>query len=161
MATAPITTVLFTRCPIKWRNVMELIQNWDNQDQQAKSFQMRYNLSKLNNWNYQTLMPLIDFKTTLSVANSHGRCFCEMFHSVHLWWKAYESCSYYSTSCGLGSLTVFKHLMVAIGMRKHFFVSIINYCCCEQASTSDMIKQLPRLQWQKTLILTFSKFLSM
>ena len=34
---------------------MELIQNWDNQDQQAKSFQMRYNLSKLNNWNYQTL----------------------------------------------------------------------------------------------------------
>ena len=33
---------------------MELIQNWDNQDQQAKSFQMRYNLSKLNNWNYQT-----------------------------------------------------------------------------------------------------------
>ena len=34
---------------------MELIQNWDNQDQQAKSFQMRYNLSKFNNWNYQTL----------------------------------------------------------------------------------------------------------
>ena len=34
---------------------MELIQNWDNQDQQAKSFEMRYNLSKLNNWNYQTL----------------------------------------------------------------------------------------------------------
>ena len=34
---------------------MELTQNWDNQDQQAKSFQMRYILSKLNNWNYQTL----------------------------------------------------------------------------------------------------------
>ena len=34
---------------------MELIQNWYNQDQQAESFQMRYNLSKLNNWDYQTL----------------------------------------------------------------------------------------------------------
>ena len=36
---------------------MELIQTWDNQNQQAKSFQMMYNLSKLNNQNYQTLIP--------------------------------------------------------------------------------------------------------
>ena len=36
-------------------NVMELIQNWDNQNQQAKNFQIRYNLSKFNNQNYQTL----------------------------------------------------------------------------------------------------------
>ena len=54
-ATAPISTVLFTLCPMSWHNAMELIQNWDNQSQQAKSFQMRYNLSKLNNQNYQTL----------------------------------------------------------------------------------------------------------
>ena len=51
-ATAPISTVLFALCPMPWRNVMGLIKNWDNQNQQAKSFQMRYNLSKLN---YQTL----------------------------------------------------------------------------------------------------------
>ena len=28
---------------------MELIPNWDNQNQRAKSFQMRYSLSKLKN----------------------------------------------------------------------------------------------------------------
>ena len=43
---------------------MGLIQNWDNKTQQAKSFQMRYNMSKLNNKNYQTWsikqMPGID-----------------------------------------------------------------------------------------------------
>ena len=55
-ATAPISTVIFSLCPMSWRNVMELTQNWDNQNQQAKSFQMRYNWSKLNNQNYQTLM---------------------------------------------------------------------------------------------------------
>ena len=55
-ATAPISTVLFTLCPMSWRNVIELIQNWDNQNQQAKSFRIRYNLSKLNNRNYQTLI---------------------------------------------------------------------------------------------------------
>ena len=54
-ATAAITTFFFITCPISWRNVIELIQNWDNQDQQAKGFQMRYKLSKLNNQNYQTL----------------------------------------------------------------------------------------------------------
>ena len=32
-----------------------IIWNWYNQDQLAKSFQMRYNLSKLNNQNYQTV----------------------------------------------------------------------------------------------------------
>ena len=52
-ATAPISTVLFTLCPISWRNIMQLVQNWDNQNQQAKSFQMRYNSSKLNNQNHQ------------------------------------------------------------------------------------------------------------
>ena len=52
-ATAPISTVLFTLCPISWRNIMQLVQNWDNQNQQAKNFQMRYNLSILNNQNYQ------------------------------------------------------------------------------------------------------------
>ena len=54
-ATAPISTSLFTLCPMPWRNVMGLIQNWDDQNQQAKSFQMRYNLSKLIDQNYQTL----------------------------------------------------------------------------------------------------------
>ena len=54
-ATVPISTVLFTLCPMSWRIVMELIQNWDNQNQQAKGFQMRYNLSKLNYQNYKTL----------------------------------------------------------------------------------------------------------
>ena len=54
-ATAPILTVLFTLYPLSWCNVMELIQNWDNQNQQAKSFQMKYNWSKLNYQNYQTL----------------------------------------------------------------------------------------------------------
>ena len=37
---------------MSWGNVMELIQNWDNQNQQAKSFQMKYNLK---NQNQQTL----------------------------------------------------------------------------------------------------------
>ena len=36
-------------------NVMESIQNSGNQNQQAKNFQMRYNLSKFNNQIYQTL----------------------------------------------------------------------------------------------------------
>ena len=34
---------------------MELSQNIGNQNQQAKSFQMRYNFNKLSNHNYQTL----------------------------------------------------------------------------------------------------------
>ena len=54
-ATAPISTILFTLCPMPWRNVMGLIQNRDNQNQQAKSFQIRCNLSKMNDQNYQTL----------------------------------------------------------------------------------------------------------
>ena len=37
-----------TKWVIIGRNAMILIQNWDNQNQQAKSFQMRYNWSKLN-----------------------------------------------------------------------------------------------------------------
>ena len=36
---------------------MELIPNWDNQNQQAKSFQMRYSLSKLTN---QTLNKVLN-----------------------------------------------------------------------------------------------------
>mgnify|MGYP001803004409 CR=1 FL=1 len=40
---------------------MELIQNCGNQNQQANSFQIRYNLSKLNNQNYQTLKALVNF----------------------------------------------------------------------------------------------------
>ena len=40
-ATTPISTVLFALCPMSWRNVMELNQDLDNQNQQAKSFQMR------------------------------------------------------------------------------------------------------------------------
>ena len=52
---APISTVLFTLFRMSWRNVIELIKDWDGQNQQAKSFQMRYNLSKLSNRNYQTL----------------------------------------------------------------------------------------------------------
>ena len=39
-ATTSISTVLFKLCPMTWRNVMGLIQK-----QQAKSFQIRYNLS--------------------------------------------------------------------------------------------------------------------
>ena len=54
-ATVPISTVIYTLCTMSWCNVMELIQNWDNQNQQAMSLQMRYNLSGLNNQNYQTL----------------------------------------------------------------------------------------------------------
>ena len=37
-----------TKCEIIGGNAMILIQNWDNQNQQAKSFQMRYNWSKFN-----------------------------------------------------------------------------------------------------------------
>ena len=55
-ATAPILMVLVTVELIKRHNVMELIQKRDNQNQQAKGFQMRCNLSNLNNWNYQTLI---------------------------------------------------------------------------------------------------------
>ena len=47
-ATAPLSTVHITLLPIKWRrNIMELIKNWDNQNQLAKNFQMRYNLYKI------------------------------------------------------------------------------------------------------------------
>ena len=53
---------------MSWRNVMELIQNWDNQNQQAKSFQMRYKLSKLNNQNYQTLtLKVMDIMVNVAV----------------------------------------------------------------------------------------------
>ena len=51
----PISTVLCTLCPMSWRNITESIQNWDNQVQQAKNFQINYNLSKLNSQNYRSL----------------------------------------------------------------------------------------------------------
>ena len=54
-ATAPISIFLFTLCPMSRLSVMKLIQNWDNQDQQAKGIQVNYKLYKLNNQNYQTL----------------------------------------------------------------------------------------------------------
>ena len=54
-ATAPISTVLSTPCPMSWRTIIESIQYWDNQNPKAKSFQMSNKWSKLNNQKYQTL----------------------------------------------------------------------------------------------------------
>ena len=69
-ATAPISTVLFTLFPISWRNVVELIKNWDDRNQSAKSFQMRHYLSKLNNQNYQTSID--DGNATHKIKNPPG-----------------------------------------------------------------------------------------
>ena len=44
---------------------MELIQAWYNQNKQAKCFQLRHNLSKLNNSNYQ--INVLYAKLSLSV----------------------------------------------------------------------------------------------
>ena len=42
---------LFIFCVIRWRNVMKLIKNCDNQMWRVKGLQMRYNLSKFDNDN--------------------------------------------------------------------------------------------------------------
>ena len=56
----------YTLCAIKLCNVMELIEPWANKNQQAKCFQMRYNLSISDNQNYQNLKPLIaNFPSTM------------------------------------------------------------------------------------------------
>ena len=39
---------------------MELIQNWANKIQQAKSFQMMSTMSKLNYANHQTLLDCVE-----------------------------------------------------------------------------------------------------
>ena len=55
---------------------MELLQNWDNQSPMAKSFQMRYNLSELNNQNYQTLILLLQGHIT--------KRFCIMYYGPYV-----------------------------------------------------------------------------
>ena len=84
-ATAPISTVLFTLCPMSWRNVIELIQNWDNQNQQAKSFRIRYNLSKLNNRNYQTLTWGLAIYNEICLDNklSRAKLICKLAGNLH------------------------------------------------------------------------------
>ena len=37
-ATAPTLSVLFILCPMSWRNVMQLIRNWDNQVSRPRAF---------------------------------------------------------------------------------------------------------------------------
>ena len=58
---------LVMMCLVKWRNVMDLIQTWCNQNQQAEIVQMKYNLSRLNYLNCQTLSH--PFKPSLQTLN--------------------------------------------------------------------------------------------
>ena len=77
-STASISTVPFTLCPIRWRDVMKLINNYDNQNWQAKSLQMRYNLSKLE----QKKLPNLIHSSDFSYARSE-----HFWHFVLLLWQ--------------------------------------------------------------------------
>ena len=60
---------------------MELIQNWENRNQQAMSYQMRYNLSELNNQNYQTLSTFSSHLTVIIGENLASSIFSFTFKS--------------------------------------------------------------------------------
>ena len=149
-ATALISTVLFILGPMSWHIVMDLIQKWNYHNQQAKSFQMRYHLSKLNNQNYGTLniqiicnmsqvgrkwqiaipMPASPKITKIDSFTKMYAIFVFVFLSVVLPWQIWDNSHYQDSRWGCERRKdIWMILNIQLLGRAAQFFNVCQCCC--------------------------------